>query len=160
MPPDKNVTLLPTSEATFGLLDVKFQLPSEFELGGTSVYVFSVIRMDCEEKAPSTGVPWLTRTCVNLARAEKAPDAACEAVIVEVPAPTILSVLPEIVATFVFDEVKTIGAGEFDVGGTMGIVPTPYVVEMIGNGPRIVNVACAGATEATMDAAIANIAVE
>lgn len=67
---------------------------------------------------------------------------------VEVPAPTMLIVLPEIVATFAFEEVKTHGAGEFVVGGTMGTEPTPYVVVIIGKEPRIVNVACAGAIEA------------
>ena len=59
---------------------------------------------------------------------------------VEVPAPTILIVLPDIVATLGLDEVKTQGAGELVVGGTMGIVPTPYVVVMLGNGPKIVKV--------------------
>ena len=44
---------------------------------------------------------------------------------VEVPTPTTFIVLPEIVATFVFEDVKIHGAGELVVGGTTGIVPTP-----------------------------------
>lgn len=66
---------------------------------------------------------------------------------VAVPAPTTLIDLPEITATFVLEDVKTHGAGEFVVGGTIGTEPTPYVAVMIGNGPRMVNVACAGAAE-------------
>ncbi len=100
---------------------------------------------------PIAGVPWLTRICVDRERAVKLPVAACEAVMVEVPAPTTLIVLPEIVATFVFEEVKIHGAGEFVVGGTMGTDPTPYAVVIIGNEPRIVKVACAGVDEANRD---------
>lgn len=74
---------------------------------------------------------------------EKSPNAAWVAVMVEVPTPTTIIVLPEIVATLMFDEVKSHGAGELVVGGTMGTLPIPYVDEIIGNGPRIVNVACA-----------------
>lgn len=84
----------------------------------------------------------------------KAPVAACEAVIVAVPVPTTLIVFPEIIATFVFEEVKTHGAGELEVGGTIGTEPTPYVAVIIGKGPRIVKVACAGAIVATREAAI------
>lgn len=97
---------------------------------------------------PSTGVPWLTRICVDRDRAVNFPVAACEAVMVAVPVPITLIVLPEIVATFVFDEVKDHGAGELVVGGTIGMLPTPYVVVIIGNGPRIVKVACAGVDDA------------
>jgi hypothetical protein len=60
---------------------------------------------------------------------------------VDVPTPTTFIVLPEIVATWLFDEVKAHGAGELVVGGTMAMLPTPYVDVTIGNGPRIVNVA-------------------
>ena len=79
-----------------------------------------------------------------------APIAACDAVIVEVPAPITLIVFPEIVTTFVLEEVKTHGAGELVVGGTRGIVPIPYVVVIIGKDPRIVNVAWAGANGTPM----------
>jgi hypothetical protein len=68
----------------------------------------------------------------------KLPLAACEAVIVAYPAPITLIVLPEIVATFGLEEVITQGAGEFVVGGTIGIEPTPKVVVMLGKEPRIV----------------------
>jgi hypothetical protein len=77
---------------------------------------------------------------------------------VDVPVPRILIVLPEITATFVLEEVKTHGAGEFVVGGTIGTEPTPYVAVMIGNEPRMVNVACAGATDATSEITSAKIA--
>jgi len=60
---------------------------------------------------------------------------------VDVPVPRMLIVLPEIVATFVFDDAKTHGAGELVVGGTIEMDPTPYVVVIIGNVPRIVYVA-------------------
>ena len=77
---------------------------------------------------------------------------------VEVPTPTTLIFLPEITATFVFDDVKTHVDGELVVGGITGIVPTPNVVVMIGNGPRIVNVACAGVDKAKSERASAKIA--
>ena len=79
---------------------------------------------------------------------------------VEVPAPTTLIVLPEIVATLVFDEVKSHGAGELVVGGTTGKLPTPNVAVIIGNGPKIVNVACAeeGAAETNNESTTAKIA--
>lgn len=125
----------------FELVDMKFQIPSDVEVGGTNVYVFCVIDIDCGANSPRTGVPSATRICVDLDRAVKTPKAACEAVMVEVPAPTTLIVLPEIVATFGFDEEKIHGAGELVVGGTSGTLPTPYVVVIIGNGPKIVNVA-------------------
>ena len=63
--------------------------------------------------------------------------------IVELPAPTTLMVLPVIVATLGLEEVNDQGAGELVVGGTSGMLPTPYVAVIIGNEPRIVNVACA-----------------
>jgi hypothetical protein len=113
--------------------------------------------MDCGANTPSTGVPWLTRICVDRDRAVNFPVAACEAVIVEVPAPTTLIVLPEIVATFVFDEVNDHGAGELVVGGTIVTEPTPYAAVMIGNGPKMVNVACAGVDEANIDTTRATI---
>lgn len=77
---------------------------------------------------------------------------------VEVPTPTTLIILPDITATFGFEDVKTHGAGELELGGITGIVPTPNVGVMIGNGPRIVNVACAGAEEAKSESATAKIA--
>jgi hypothetical protein len=88
----------------------------------------------------------------------KFPLAACEAVIVEVPTPTTLIFWPEITATFAFEDVKTHGPGELEVGGTTGIVPTPNEVVMIGKGPRIVNVACAGVDTAKSERASAKIA--
>ena len=66
--------------------------------------------------------------------------AACEAVIVALPAPTTLIVCPEIVATEGLEDVNIHGAGELVVGGINGIEPTPYVVVMLGNGPKIVKV--------------------
>lgn len=42
-----------------------------------------VIGMDCEGKFPNVGVPWLTRSWVDLDRAVNAPIADCDAVIVE-----------------------------------------------------------------------------
>jgi hypothetical protein len=107
------------------------------------MYVLCVMETDSGAKAPITGVPWLTWICVDLERDVYFPIAACEAVMVEVPAPTIFIVLPEIVATLVLDEVKTHGAGEFVFGGTMGTLPMPYVAVIVGNGPNIVNVAWA-----------------
>lgn len=62
--------------------------------------------------------------------------------------PTISKAPPTTRATFGFDDVKTQGAGELVVGGTIGMVPTPYVAVIVGKGPKIVNVACAGVTEA------------
>ena len=97
--------------------------------------------MDCEGKFPNVGVPWLTRSWVDLDRAVYAPIADCEAVIVEYPVPTISKLPPTTRATFGFDDSKTQGAGELVVGGTIGIVPTPYVAVIVGKGPKIVNVA-------------------
>ena len=142
----------------FEFVDMKVQPPSEVDVGGTSVNVRCVIGKDCAAKAPRIGVPCVTRICVARDLAEKFPVAACEAVMVDVPAPTTAMDLPEIIATLELDEVKTHGAGEFVVGGTMGIEPTPYVVVIIGNGPRIVNVACAGVADATSEIIIAKIA--
>lgn len=146
-----------TTEAIFGFVDMKLHIPSDVEVGATNVYVLCVIEIDCGANTPSTGVPGLTRICVDLDRAVKAPVAACAAVIVEVPAPTTLIVLPEIVATFVFDEVNDHGAGELVVGGTIATEPTPYAAVMIGNGPRMVKVACAGAVEAKRDTTRATV---
>lgn len=114
--------------------------------------------MDCGANTPRTGVPWLIRICVDRERAVKLPVAACEPVMVAVPVPTTLIVFPEIVATFVFDEVKTHGAGELVVGGTIGTEPTPYVAVIIGKGPRMVNVACAGANEVMREMTRARLA--
>lgn len=112
-------------------------------MGGVSVNNFCVKEIDLDSKAPTTGVPWLTRICVERDLAVNAPIASWLAVIVEVPAPTTFIVIPEMVATCRFEEVKTQGAGELVVGGTSGIVPTPYVVVIVGKEPKIVKVACA-----------------
>jgi len=89
----------------------------------------------------------------------KVPIAACDAVIVEIPAPTTVIVLPEIVATLGLDDVNTQGAGELVVGGTSGMEPIPYVVVMLGKGPKIVKVvACAGAVDANIAMTIAKTA--
>lgn len=77
---------------------------------------------------------------------------------VEVPVPTTLIDLPEITATFSFEDPKTQGADEFEVGATSGIVPTPYVTLMMGKGPRMVTVAFAGVAETESESASAKIA--
>jgi hypothetical protein len=61
-PPEWKVTLVPTTDAILTLLDVKLQLPSEFESGGTIVKVRCVMGTDCDGKTPTVGVPWLTRS--------------------------------------------------------------------------------------------------
>ena len=118
------------------------------------------MEIDWEAKAPITGVPRLTRICVDLDRAVNFPVAACSAVMVDVPTPTTFIVLPDIVATFVLDEVNVHGAGELVVGGTRGTVPTPYVTVIAGNGPKIVNVACAIAGTATTNTEITSEMIE
>lgn len=69
------VTISPCTDAIRGSEDVKVHVPSELEIGGTNLKDLSVINIERAAKAPSSGVPALTLSCVDRARAVKTPSA-------------------------------------------------------------------------------------
>ena len=140
-PPSRNVTTFPLTDAIEGLDDAYVQLPLEVDVGGLSINEPCVIETDCDANTPTIGVPGLTTNSADRERSVNAPLAACVAVIVDVPVERIIRTPPLTVATRGLEETYDHDPGEFVVGGTIVTVPTPYVVVMRGNGPKIVAVA-------------------
>lgn len=121
------VIVLPAAVATavFELAYVK--APSLLDVGDTGTKGASPKDLMGNENAERVGAAWLTVSVAVIVPDEWVAEAACVAVMVELPAPTMVTVFPATVATAVFELVYVNVPALLDVGSVSVKAASPTV---------------------------------
>ena len=93
------VTILPVIVATTGLLLSYVNAPLLVEVGAVNANGASPRFLGAISNGPNLGSAWVTTNVVVMVLDAKFPEAACLAVMMDEPAPTIVTLSPRITAT-------------------------------------------------------------
>ena len=97
------------------------------DVGATKLKAASPTVFTGTKKLASVDIPGTTVKVVVMVSVKKFMEVACTAVMVEVPIPTMVIMLPAIVATSVFELVYVNAPGPLVVGGTNANAADPNV---------------------------------